>query len=458
MNVLDPRSLSPEALFRYQVVSQVVALRLGGEKHGRAVLIVASRDHFDLGGKPRPVTVRTLYRWLADFHARGALGLLVAPRHPSPDPEAVPAKLIDFIVEQKKEDPRASLPELVDRARRLGVLAHGATLDRVTLYRRLTRLGIPLGRRKKSSDRDMRRFAYPHRMQMVLCDGKHFRAGARSLKRVALFFLDDATRLGLHAVVGPSEAARLFQQGLYETIRLHGLMDILYLDHGPGFISNDTIEVVRRLGIHLIHGTAAYPEGHGKIEKFNQFALNRLLRNLDHRPEIDPDYGALALRLQHFLRTGYNLSPHQALGKLSPLGRFQADERPLRFPPSDLDLRRHFVLHLSRRVSADHIVSVDSVLYELPRGRAGEMVTLQRKLLEDTLWLLHEGRLIQLHPVDLAKNAITRRAHPGPVAPLETDHPLPPTAAEIAFQQDLFPVVDPDGGCSPPPFDKEPSP
>jgi transposase InsO family protein len=455
MNVFDPRTLSPEALFRYQVVSQVVALRLGGENRGRAVEIVASRDHLDLAGKPRPVTVRTLYRWLADYKAHGAEGLVVAPRPPSLDPEAVPPKLIDFIRDQKKDDPRASLPELIDRARRLGILPHGARLDRVTLYRRLKSLGIPLGRRKKSPERDMRRFAYPHRMQMVLCDGKHFRAGAQRLKRVALFFLDDATRLGLHAVVGPSESARLFQQGLYETLRLHDLMDLLYLDHGPGFISNDTLEVVRRLGIHLIHGTAAYPEGHGKIEKFNQFALSRLLRNLDHRPEIDPDFGALALRLQHFLRTGYNLSPHESLGKRTPLERFQGDSRPLRLSPSDEDLRGHFVLHLRRRVSADHIVSVDSMPYELPRGRSGEIVTLQRKLLEDTLWLLDEGRLLQLHPVDLAANARNRRARPGPDAPSETDHPLPPTAADLAFQQDLFPVVDPDGGFSPPPLHEE---
>ena len=455
MNDFDPSPLSAEALFRYQVVSQIVALRLGGEKRGRAVEIVASRDHLELSGKLRPVSVRTLYRWLADFDAHGPAGLLVAPRRPSLDPEAVPEKLIDFIRDEKDQDRRASIPELIDRARRRGVLPHGASLDRVTLYRRLKRLGIPLGRRKKSSQRDMRRFAYPHRMQMVLCDGKHFRAGARRLKRVALHFLDDACRFGLHAIVGASETARLFQQGLYETIRLHGLMDVLYLDHGPGFIANDTLEVVRRLGIHLIHGSAAYPEGHGKIEKFNQFVLHRVLRNLDNRPDVDPDFGALALRLQHFLRTGYNFSPHESLGKRTPLECFQGDERPLRLPKSDGDLRRHFVLSLRRRVSADHVVSVDSVAYELPRGRSGEIVTLQRKLLEDTLWLMHQGRLIQIHPVDLAANARSRRARPGGGTPEQTDSPLPPTAADLAFGQDLFPVVDPDGGFSQPPSDKE---
>jgi len=45
---------------------------------------------------------------------------------------------------------------------------------------------------------------------MVLADGKHFRAGAKRLRRVALFFLDDSTRYGLEVVVGTAESAPLF--------------------------------------------------------------------------------------------------------------------------------------------------------------------------------------------------------------------------------------------------------
>jgi len=447
-NDFNPRELSPEALFRYQVVSQVEALRLAGETLSRSVEIVAERDHMDLAGRPRRVSVRTLYRWSAAFRARGSEGLRDATRKSRPASGAVPAKLLDFVSVEKEKDPQASLPELIERARRLGILPHAARIDRVTLYRALRRRGILLGRRKKSADRDMRRFAYPHRMQMVLCDGKHFRAGARRLKRVALFFLDDATRMGLHAVVGSSENSALFQRGLFETLCRFGFMDALYLDHGPGFISEDTLEVVRRLGILLIHGSAAYPEGHGKVEKFNQLALSRVLRNIDRRPEIDPDPGALALRLSHFLRTGYNVSPHESLGKLTPLERFELDERSLRLPESREKLRDCFVVFLRRRVSADHIVSVGSTLFEVPRGRSGEWVTLHRKLLDGTLWLLHQGRLIELAPVDLAANARSRRARPK--APEETDSPLPPSAADLAFQQDLFPAVDSDGGFSQP--------
>ena len=454
MSIFDSRSMPTEALFRYGVVSQVLALRAGGRRQSEAVRTVAARDHLDVSGNLRRLSRRSLYRWLAAFENGGVEALVAAPRKKRNEAGAVPGKLLDFMRAQKEKDPRASLPELIERARKQGVLAHGAPLDRVTLYRALKRRGVLLGRRKKSAARDMRRFAYPHRMQMVLCDGKHFRAGARRLRRVALFFLDDATRYGLHAVVGSSESAALFLRGLYKMLGRWGRMDILFLDHGPGFISGDTLDVVRRLGILLIHGSAAYPEGHGKIEKFNQLALARVIRNLDGRPEIDPHCGALTLRLQHFLRTGYNVRPHEALGKRSPYDRFHNDPRALRMAAGDEELRGHFVIHLHRRVSADHIVSVDSVAYEVPRGRSGEIVMLQRKLLDQTLWLLHQGRLIQLQPVDLAANAKSRRGRRRDDS-AEPNPPLPPTAADMGFEQDLFPLVDPDGGFSQTPFDPE---
>jgi transposase InsO family protein len=126
-------------------------------------------------------------------------------------------------------------------------------------------------------------------MDMVLSDGKHFRAGMTRARRVVMFFLDDATRFLLHAVVGTSENALLFQRGLYELILKYGLFTAIYLDHGPGFIAEDTIAVIHGLGAILIHGEKAYAQGHGKIEKLNQTAKRAVLRGLDRRPDVDPD-------------------------------------------------------------------------------------------------------------------------------------------------------------------------
>jgi transposase InsO family protein len=344
---------------------------------------------------------------------------------------------------QKKHDQEGSIPELLRRAAELGVLEDGAKIDRVTVWRACQRMGLALGRVRSKRDTAKRRFAYAHRHQMVLTDGKHFRAGARRSKRVALFYLDDATRRGLRAVVGTAESSALYLRGLFEVVRRHGLMDAVYLDRGPGFIADDTQRVLAQLSRLLVLGRARYPEGHGKIERFNFTAWASVLRGLE-APDVDDDCGALELRLNHFLEQQYNLQPHESLEGRSPLERWEADERPLVWPESEASLREAFVLAERRKVSADNVVRFEGGALETPRGHADTWVVLRRNVLDGALWLPHDGRLVRLHPVDLVANARARRGSPEPDEP-PCEPPV--TAAALAFQRDFGAVVDADGGC-----------
>ena len=440
---------SAEALFRYQVVSMVLSLEFGGQGKDAAISRVAGMGHRGPRGEPRSVSRRTLYRWLAGFEIGGVAGLEPAGRELVDGSRVLPEALLGYLKEQKKADPRTSIPEIIRRANESGVIAPDACIDRSTVYRACKRLGLEVARRKKLLDRDTRRFAYPHRMDMVLSDGKHFRAGASRARRVALFFLDDCSRYGLHVVVGTSENSRLFLRGLYEMIRRFGLMSIFYMDLGPGFRADDTVAVIGSLGALLIHGEAAYPQGHGKIERFNRTILAALLRGLDRRPDVDPDCGSLTLRLQHYLREVYNHQPHESLGGQSPAERFSADDKPLRFPAGDTELRRCFTVHLKRRVSADHVVSIGSLLYELPRGHAGARVVIERNVLDDRLHFNHQGRMIELALLDQAANARSRRARGRNKPDDEVAHPLPKSAADMIYDRELGSVVGPDGGFNP---------
>jgi hypothetical protein len=47
-------------------------------------------------------------------------------------------------------------------------------VDRTAVWCACVRLGLPLLRVPARQEADQRRFAYPHRMMMVLADGKHF--------------------------------------------------------------------------------------------------------------------------------------------------------------------------------------------------------------------------------------------------------------------------------------------
>jgi len=456
MTPRPPIPHSPEALFRYQIVSVVLAAMARGASQADAIEMAASLAHPTLFGTLVNVSSRSVYRWLAAHRAQGMAGLEPIQRQRCEGSVALSQDFLDFLAEQKAMDPRASVPELIRRARELGVVSREADIDRVTVWRAARRLELETKRRKRPKQPDVRRFAYPHRMQMILADGKHFRAGVERVRRVALFFLDDASRLGLHVVVGTSESKMLFLRGLFELVRRHGLFDIMFLDNGPGFIALDTGAAIEKLQAPWVLGTAGYPEGHGKIERFNQTVQEAVLRTLA-QPGVDADCGALELRLQHYLREIYNHTPHESLSQpgedMTPHQRWLADERSLRFPDDEADLRRRFVAFEDRRVTLDNTLPFESIDYEVPLGHAGQRVQIHRFMLDDTISIVHDGRLVRLHPVDLARNATSGRA--GGQRETESISPLPPTAAEIAFQRDLQPIVGLDGGFPTPKPKKE---
>jgi putative transposase len=440
-------TLSGEALFRHHVVSQVQARMLRGEPLASAVRDVAASEHVDLDGTLRSVSVRSLYRWVAAFATGGRVALEPAPRPHTASSAVLPQALVAFVVAEHAVDAKASIPELIRRARARGVIAATQPVDRSTVYRACQRLGLAIGRRSTARDADMRRFAYPHRMMMVLADGKHFRAGLRRVRRVALFFLDDATRRALGVRVGTAETTAAFLHGTYDVVRRHGAMDVMFFDRGPGFISHDTHAAIARLPAAFVHGRARYPQGHGKIERFHQSAWNGVLRGLAGRVQIDDDCTALTLRLGHWLEHVYNHTPHEALDGATPVECWDRDPRALRFPSSDAWLRERFLLVETRAVSNDNVIAYAGVDFEVPRGHAGTRLAVLRQVLDGTLWIQGDARLVQLHPVDLAFNATSRRGHRTPrEEPAET---TPVTAAETLFDHEFGPAVDRDGGCLP---------
>lgn len=442
----DPHlSLSSEALFRHQVVSEVETRVLAGMAVQASIAEVLEIERQDLTGRSRSPSERTVFRWLGAYRSGGVSALELRPRKRTATSEALSEIMVRYLKAQKLLDPAASIPEIIHRAEEHGIVEPGE-VSRTSAWRACRRMGLPLRRPRGKADRDMRRFSYPHRMMMVVADGKHFRAGAERRRRVAVTLLDDATRMGLGVVVGTSECTELFLHALCQVLARYGLPISLFVDNGPGFISNDTRTVVAGLGIQLIHGSRAYPQGHGKIERFHRRLKDQVLRGLDANPAIDPDPASLSLRLGHWLAEVYNHDPHRGLDGTSPLARWDADERDLHYPEEGW--QRHFVVTSDRRVTNDNVISYDGTAYEAPRGHAGEKVAVSRHLLDgNALTIVHEGKAVRLAPVDEIANARSRRARRS--SPLDAMTQAPPTTAAAArFSSSYEPLVGPDGGFS----------
>ncbi|MDQ1249527.1 MAG: Transposase [Actinomycetota bacterium] len=441
----EPVRISSEALFRYRVAGAVEALVAMGRSLADAVHAFAGDVHTDIDGRLRRISTRTLYRWVAAYRRAGIAGIEPAGRQHIDSSIALDEQLVRFMQAERELDRDASVPEIVRRARELGIVRRDEKVSRCTAWRTLRRLGLPTTKRKVRK-RDSRRFQYAERMQMLITDFVHFSAGARRRRRVACYVLDDSTRFGLDVLVhgGKGERPETFLLLLFRVLALFGFMDALYSDGGDAYIAGDTARVMANLRVRHVIGEPHYPEGRGKIEVFNRSARARVLRGFDGNPTVDPDPGSLTLRLRHDLQEIYNNTPHEGIDLDTPRARWERSRRDLRPVPDHGWLAGQFFVTQTRRVSNDHVIKHGGRKYEVPRGLAGERINVERNVLDSSIHVMHEGRLVELHPVDLEANATSPRAKPAD----QTDTVcVRTTASAISFERSFGSVLDQDGGC-----------
>lgn len=427
------------ALKRYLVVTQVCAAMIAGVGKSAAIKEVARRPHMGLGGRLLSIGERTLWRWFAAFQEAGVAGL--GRTSSKAQGSSLPEALLELLVDLKQQWPETSIPEVIRIARARGVIAEDEAIDRTTLWRQCRRQGLPTRRRNAVKKDRQRPWRFPNRMLCVLADGKHFRAGAKRVKRVVVFFLDNATRFILAAVVGTSESAALALRGLRTVIRRWGLMSCLYVDHG--FDYRDLVQACAALRIALIFGAKAYPEGHGSLERFNRTVDEQLLCGWPANPAIDPELAALERRIEHWAFEQYNHNPHEGLDNDTPAQRFHSDSRALTVPGSEEAVDEAFVTRFDRRVSNHNCVPIDSVLWEVPLGHRGERIDIFRNMITGTLSVQHNGERVRIKPADLTKNAYERDKTAPDSQPGQ--HKPRPTAADTIWNRDHPPLTDGDG-------------
>jgi transposase InsO family protein len=433
-----------KAILRHRAVSLVLARTEAGLSVSAAIDEVLQNGFVVLSaGQRLRASRRTLHRWIERYQAKGFDALAPANRRLSEPSRILSPKFVEFLVTQKNSDPEASIPEVIRSAELLGIVGEDE-LSRTTVWRAAAKANLPLIGVQKKSNSTKRRFEYKHRMQMVLCDGKHFRAGVGRKRRVVFTFIDDSTRKVLGVTVCRSENRYTFLKGLYEVILHFGKMVCLYLDNGSGFISNDGYLICARLGIHLINGTEGYPEGHGKIERYNRTQYGDLLRTLAGDPSVHDSFASLETRIGHYTFNLYNNRSHESLHQ-TPNEKWRADSLPLRVVDDKDALAREFLITKTHKVSADNIVKAGGQLLEMPFGYAGTKVHIAHHLLDKEFGFLHEGKMILLKPVNLAVNAKTKRSGRLTKTKPENSHGPIRTAARIAYEKVFEPIVTSDG-------------
>ncbi len=276
------------------------------------------------------IVPKTFYKYADRYRAEGLAGFEPRSRRPHSSPNKTPAVLEEAIVALRQE-----LAEVgVD---------HGATTiqwhlgrDRrfeqavpsvATVHRILVRRGFVTPQPHKRPKNSWCRFEAPAPNEMWQIDAIDWPIATGVAKIFDI--LDDHSRVACRCRAVAEATAEQAWTTFCQAGQRWGLPAGVLSDNGLCFSGKlRGVEVtfeanLRDGGIRPITGRIYHPQTTGKVERFQQ-TLKKHLRHLDRRHGLAADLTELQARLDKFCDYYNTQRPHQGIGRVTPLTRWQA--------------------------------------------------------------------------------------------------------------------------------------
>jgi transposase InsO family protein len=348
----------------------------------------------------------TIISWIQAYLAGGRRLDALMPRDRS---DRGTSRVLDedtaqSLVRLRAEMPKATVRTLITEARQRRLVDPEVFLSAATVWRFLSRRNLVHPPAPPAEDRRKFEAELPNEIwqsdamhgPLVLVEGKR--------RKVYLFaFIDDMSRLILHAQFYPSEQLEVYLDALRQALLTRGLPRKLYVDNGAAFRSLHLKEIAASLGIALVHSPPYQPQGRGKVERWFRTVRTEFLPGFRGQSLTE-----LNQALDLWIREVYHRRAHRGTGE-EPLRRFASNTECLR--PAPRDLEDHFRKSARRRVAKDRTVALNGQIYEAPVELVGAHVTLLYHPHDPSrVECRREGRTHgMLRPVDVHVNCRVRR-------------------------------------------------
>ena len=348
----------------------------------------------------------TIERWYLDYRKQGFEGLIPAGRADAGKSRVLDEDIQEQIRFLKKTYPRMSAAAIYRHLRCNGVIAHGQASES-TVCRYLAQIRNELD---EFPGKDLRRYERPH-INEVWCgdttygpkmtdkDGKKHR-----LYIIAL--IDDASRFITGVDVFYNDNFVNLMSVMKSAVSKYGRPKVLNFDNGASFRNKQMELLAARIGTVLHYCEPYTPIQKAKIERWFRTLKDNWLAQLDMNAfhTLDEIRGSLFSFVQQ-----YNQKVHSSLKGLSPQDRFFSESGLIRrLTPEQID--KSFLLEIERRVSADCVISIDQIEYEVDCRFAKQKITLRYTPEMDAIYVVEtDGSLTPVRLLNKQENAVIKR-------------------------------------------------
>ena len=193
---------------------------------------------------------------------------------------------------------------------------------------------------------------------------------------------------------------------LKSAVAKYGRPKVLNFDNGKSYRNKQMELLAARIGTTLSYCQPYTPTGKAKIERWFRTMKDQWMASLDMRDfhSLDQLRGSLFAYVQQ-----YNQSPHSSLHGKSPQDRFFSEPEQIRRLPQD-QIQTDFLLEIERRVSADSVITIDQVEYEVEYRFARQRIRLRYSPdMKDIFIVEPDGSLTPIRLLNKQENATIKR-------------------------------------------------
>ena len=395
------------ALMKYSAIAPVISgLPAQYKSFSEYFREVSERGILHPDGGLRHYATSTIAKWYELYVKDGFDALKPSGRSDEGKTRKLDRAVQEQIIYLKEHYPRMSAAAIYKQLQHDGSIRRGE-LSESTVLRFINRLCME---KKLTDHQDMRRYERPHINEVWCGDssaGPYLKTPDGKKHRVyVIALIDDASRMVVGIDVFFNDTFVNLMSVLKSAVSKYGVPKVLNFDNGSAYKNRQMELLAARIGSILNYCRPYTPTAKAKIERWFRTMKDQWMASLDMRDFHSLD--SLRGSLLSFVRS-YNLAPHSSLKGRSPQDRFFSEPDIIRRLETR-QIRECFLLELERRVSADSVIAIDGVEYEVDYRFAKQRITLRYSPdMKEISVVEHDGSLTPIRLLNKQENASVKR-------------------------------------------------
>ena len=404
---MDQQKQHDIALMRYSVIAPLIT----GLSDDYISLEAFYRDASAKGvvrpdGSLKHYAPGTIEKWYRSYKQDGFDALIPNTRADLGVPRKLDEQLQEQILYLKTNYPRMSASAIYRQLRDIGSIRAGE-LSESTVNRFVNVISIQL---KTTTNQDMRRYERPHINEVWCGDssvGPYLTTpDGKKHKVYIIALIDDASRFIVGIDVFFNDNFVNLMSVMKSAVAKFGRPKMFNFDNGSSYKNKQMELLAARIG-SVVHYDQPYtPTQKAKIERWFRTMKDQWMSSLDIREfhSLNELRGNLFAYVQI-----YNQTVHSSLKGSSPQDRFFSEPECIR-RLSEQEIENSFLLEIERRVSADSVIVIDQVEYEVDYRFAKQRIRLRYSPnLEDIFIVEADGTLTPIRLLNKTDNANVKR-------------------------------------------------